>query len=241
MSARRNYGNNKRVYQPRRKRFTKMDRVRKLAGTQPETTIDKIANGVGTVATIAKTVAGIVSMINTEDKYIDTSLLGNLTPAGAYSIPLNLCAQGSDYFQRNGNKILNKCLQINFQVTQQQPFTIAQTLRLAVVIDKKPQLGPLLWSQVYTPLQTTGMIDKNNMGDRVVILKDYKITLFPGMATEMYKKFYTPLDRLHTQYFGPNANDFESGKIYIIGMAAAPGAVPVVAIEGIARFCYTDN
>lgn len=57
-----------------KKRFTKGDRLRKLAGTQPQTAIQRIANGVGTVATIAKTVSGIVNLINVEDKYKDFAI-----------------------------------------------------------------------------------------------------------------------------------------------------------------------
>lgn len=228
------------LYRPQR--FTKMDRVRKLAGTQPETTIEKISKGVGTVATIAKTVAGIVSVINTEDKYIDTQIATSMDNTGGMpQIVLNAIATGSDRNQRNGNKILNKSLQLSYQCFMQAADTApARTVRLVLLIDKKPQIGNDNFSNIYTPVQPWGLIDKDSKGDRYVILKDWKIILSNGNERVSWEQQYISLDRLHTQYFSTTATSFESGKIMLVAISDAPNSSSVL-LNGTARFAYTDN
>lgn len=233
---------NRKRYVPRKKKFTKMDNVRKLAGTKPETAIEKIANGVGTVATIAKTVAGIVSMINTEDKFIDVPLAGALTPAGAYTQRLNDLNQGVNFNERNGNKVLDKCLSIRLRVTMDVAnVTTPQTFRIVVLLDKKPQLGAMLYNLAYLPVNNTGQINKNTYGDRIVVLKDWCKTLSPGNEREAFKKIYLPLDRIHTQWTSNLAADHEAGRLVIIGYGDAPGAIGTLQLEGTSRFCYSDN
>lgn len=230
-----------------RKRFTQMDKVRKLAGTQPETTVEKIAKGVGTVATIAKTVAGIVSVINTEDKYIDTNILADVTNVpsgtGSYTQTLNLVAQGNTRDQRNGNKILCKSIQLQLQIKMNDSTTaLSSNLRLVLLYDKKPQIstaaGPL-FAEIYVPTLTTGFIDKDNVGDRYVILRDWKISLNNQDKRLVWEEFYKQLDRIHCQFTGPSASAFETGRIFL---TAISDSSPVgININGQARFCYTDN
>lgn len=232
------YRRNQRV----KKRFTKMDRVRKLAGTQPETTVEKIAKGVGTMATIAKTVAGIVSLINVEDKYVDTDINLSQSTVIQSAIQLNQIAQGSDYNQRNGNKVLDKCLQVNIRILLDPTGTSTHVTRAVLILDKKPQLGALTWNTVYTPPSTTtGMIDKNTAGDRVVVLKDMKFVNDPTNYRTIYKKVYIDMSRLHTQWTGSSASAFETGAIYLLAISDAAGIQPGTIIDGKARFCYTDN
>lgn len=239
------YSRRPRYSQQRRRPFKKINRVRKLAGTQPETAIDRIASGVGTVATIAKTVSGIVSMINTEDKYLDVQLSGSLSTAGAYSAVLNAIAQGADRNQRNGNKVEIKCLQIIMVLTFNTPVDQPQAVRLVLVIDKKPQIGALLYSAAYNgagnPFSVHSQISKDSYGDRLVILKDWRIVLDPQGPQKIFIKKYFNLERLHTQYYSSNSTDFESGRIHLIGIADQPGTSLPVSIEGTSRFCFHDN
>lgn len=215
-----------------------------MVGDNPESTVDKIAKGVGTVATIARTVSGIVSMINVEDKFIDTPLNGTMSTVTQFAQVLNSMIQGVDYNQRNGNKVLDKCLQINFAISL-DPTTLANTtliIRIVVLIDKKPQIGPMVWNTVYTPNNdVTGMINKNLSGDRIVILKDKKLILNGTNVRQRYIKMYFPLERIHTQWTGPTATAFEANSIYILGISAAGGLTPAPVIQGNARFCYMDN
>lgn len=239
---RRNYRGQKNMFAPKRK--TKIEKVRKMVGTEPETLVDKIGKGVGTVATIARTVSGIVSMINVEDKYVDTAISVDLsvgTPTNA--VTLNAIAQGADYNQRNGNKVLDKCLQVNLRAFLDPTATALATnmVRVVILLDKKPQIGALTWAVVYEPDTVTGLIDKNTAGDRVVVLFDKKIVFNGGNTRYVYKKFYHNLDRIHTQYTGSTATAFESGQIYMLFCSDLAGAQPNIAIRGSARFCYQDN
>lgn len=223
----------------------RMAKVRKLAGTQPESAVDRIASGVGQVATLAKTVSGIVSMINTEDKYIDTPLSGSLTSAGAYSIVINSIAQGDDRNQRNGNKVESKCLQLIIVLSFNTPIVLAQAVRLILVMDKKPQIGALLYNQAYNgpgnPFSVHSQISKDSYGDRLVILKDWKLVLDPSGPNKLFFKKYLNMERLHTQWYSPVAADFEMGRIHLIGIADQPGAALPIDIVGTCRFCFHDN
>lgn len=227
---------------PRRGR---LQTARKMTGNEPTTIVDKIANGVGTVATVAKTVSMLASMINVEDKYVDTPIV--LTPSPGtptFALQLNQIAQGVDFNQRNGNKVLDKCLQINMRMFLDATATTlaSNTMRIIILIDKKPQIGALTFNTVYSPANDpAALIDKNVGGDRIVVLKDMKFVFSGGERRLFYKKFYCNLARIHTQFTGPTATAFETGAIYMIGVTDVSGLQPPLYIRGNARFCYMDN
>lgn len=242
-------GNSRRPYRRavvpyRRNKFTRKDKIRKMAGVKPETFVEQVGKGVGTVAKIAKTVAGIVGMLGVEDKYLDTVLSADVTALAPYSQALNLVPQGIDFNQRTGNRIGLKHLQINMRLFLDVTATTlaTNTLRVVILIDKKPQIGALTYDTVYVPNgDVTGFVDKNEAGDRVVVLKDYR-TVFSGGSTRlMFKKFYIDLSRIETQYTGPSPGAFESHAIYILALSDVTGLSPAVHIRGNARCVYTDN
>lgn len=242
MPYRRNF--KRRSYNRKPMRKTRLSNARKMTGNEPHTIVDKIASGVGTVATIAKNVSMIASLINVEDKFVDTQLLFDPSPAvPSFALVLNQIAQGNDYNQRNGNKVLDKCLQINMRMFLDATATTlaTNTVRFIVLIDKKPQIGPLTFAGAYTPTDVAGMINKNTVGDRIVVLKDLKVVFNGSDQRLFYKKFYINLSRIHTQYTGPNATDYESNAIYVIGYSDLVGLQPAIHIRGTSRFCYLDN
>lgn len=244
MPYRRRTNYRRRPYRRNYQRKGRLATARKMTGTEPKSTVDKIAQGVGTVATIAKTVSGIVSMINVEDKFVDTAISAAVTNAAPYAVTLNAIAQGSDYNQRNGNKVLDKCLQCNLRVFLDASATAlaTQMMRIVILIDKKPQIGALTFGTVYTPsTSVAGFINKNTVGDRIVVLKDMKLVLNGGNNRYFYRKFYCSLSRLHTQWTGSTATAFESGQIYLLAITDVTGASPAVLLDGNARFCYMDN
>lgn len=241
------YRRNRRTYKKRfpKRAPKKIDKTRKLVGQKPETAVEKISHGIGTVATIAKTVAGIVAMLGVEDKYVDTVVSGgSITQAAPYALTLNNIPQGSDRFQRNGNRVGNKCLQVNLRAfLDPTASTLAtQCLRVVLLIDKKPQIGPLTWNTVYTPASdVAALINKDSAGDRVAILKDMKF-VFSGSNQRYYvKKFYTELTRIETQFTGPAATAWENNAIYLLAISDATGLSPGLNLFGNARVCYTDN
>lgn len=222
----------------------RLQNARKMTGDSPVTAVDRIARGVGSVATIAKTVSGIVSMINVEDKYVDTALSASITSVSHYAVALNAIAQGADVNQRNGNKVLDKYIQLNLRLFLDSTASATQTntLRLVVVIDKKPQIGALTWNTVYVPNDdVAAFIDKDTAGDRIVILKDYRTTFSGGERRLIYKKFYMSLARLHTQYTGSGSTAFETGALYLLAISDVTGLSPAVHLVGNSRFAYMDN
>lgn len=238
-------GKTKIIRQTYRKGNKRIEKVRKMVGTKPETTMDKISKWGGVIGTIGSSVASIASMINVEDKFVDSTINYDLsagTPINGQV--LNQIAQGSDVNQRNGNKILDKYLQVNLRVFLDATATAlaTQTVRIVILIDKKPQIGALTWNTVYSGTNNvTGLINKNTAGDRIVVLQDKKMVLNGGNMRLFYKKLYINLSRIHSQYTGSTATAYESGMIYILAITDVAGASPDVHVRGDARFAYMDN
>lgn len=230
-------------YRRKPMRKGRLQNARKMTGNEPNSIIDKIASGVGTVATIARSVAGIASMINVEDKFVDTVISADPSPGTPdFALVLNQIAQGSDFNQRNGNKVLDKCLQINMRCFLDAAATAlaTNTLRCVILIDKKPQIGALTFPLIYGA-DVAGLINKNTAGDRIVVLKDMKMIFNGGNNRLFYKKVFINLSRIHSQYTGPTATAYEAGTIYFLLYADVAGLSPALHVRGNARFCYMDN
>lgn len=243
MPQRRRTNYRRRTTYRRRPQKGRLATARKMTGAEPNTTMDKIASGVGTVASIARTVSGIVSMINVEDKYQDTNIGLTLSVGAPQGATLNATVQGTDRNQRNGNKILNKCLQVNLSITLNAAATAlaVNTVRIIILIDKKPQINTIGFNTVYTPTgDVNALIDKDSAGDRVVILKDKRFILTGSDKRQYTFKWYMSLARLHTQYTGPTAA-FEEGEIRLLAMSDLAGLQPNITVLGNTRFCYLDN
>lgn len=211
----------------RRPRKGRLQTARRMTGNEPSKAVDWIARGIGDTATIAKTVSMLASMVNVEDKYVDTLISLDPSPATpGFSITLNNIAQGSAVNQRNGNKVLDKCLQVNMRLFLDASalVTSTNTMRIVILIDKKPQIGALTFDDVYVPNNdVAGLIDKDTAGDRVVVLKDMKFVFNGGDKRLFYRKFYCNLSRIHTQYTGAAATAFETGAIYFLGLTDVAG------------------
>ena len=135
-SYRRNY---------QRKGSRRLKTFRKMTGGTPETVVDKIARYGGAVGTIAKTVSGIMSMINVETKYYDKVFpLNPVSNIGGYVGLLNDISAGNGESERSGEKVVGKELLVNYQA-QIANTTVPNTLiAMYVVYDKKPEL-PFNW------------------------------------------------------------------------------------------------
>lgn len=227
--------------QRKSKKNTRLGMVQKMTGAAPETPMDRIANIGGTIGTIAKTVGGIISMINVEDKFKDTYIGQSITTPSTFSVLCNDIAQGSDYNQRNGNKILCKCWEVKFVVKMNNTKTTPQFVRVVMLIDKKPQLGTPVWSTVYGGNDALGLIDKNNVGERFIILKDHKICLNPSGERLTFRKFFMKQDRIHVHYTGPTATAIEENSLRIIAIVDDPDITNPPTFAGVSRFCFMDN
>lgn len=239
MRQRRNQGRKNFARKPRVSR--QLQTRRQLAGTKPLSMIDRIAGGVGTVATIAKTVSGLMNLVNVEDHYIDTALTAAVTNAAAgTAINVNLVGQGTDRNQRVGNKLLCKAIHGIFAATIDSAIVNSFCLmRFVLVLDKKPQIGPTTWTSVYLPSSNVGLINKDSAGDRYVILKDKLINLDTEEKRSVFFKFFINLERIHNQYFDNINTSFETGRITLLMIHGTPALT--VNTAGIARFQYLDN
>lgn len=104
----------------RRRRFTRKPRrnfIKKMAGEPNKVGwLESIGRGVGTVAGIARTLAPVVSMINTEMKFKDISNTSNTT--GGTAVFWKLCdvSQGTTDQTRIGDSVLLQDVQAKFAI-----------------------------------------------------------------------------------------------------------------------------
>ena len=129
---------------------------------------------------------------------------------------------------------------MNFQVYMDPVDTApVRTVHLALLYDKKPQIGTPGYATIYQGGLPHSLIDKDAVGDRFVIIKDWKIALNAQSNRLVWKKYYTNLTRMHTSYAGTALDNFETGRIFLIAISDSP-TIGVV-ISGTSRFCFADN
>lgn len=246
----RGYRNSKYNTFNKRPRKGRLQTARKMMGEQPESPIDKIAKIASPLGTIAKTVSMMTSLINVEDKFIDTTLDGVIDGTGAYSRLLNVIEQGANYNERNGNKVEMKCIQLRFSLIGNFPVdTTFQSnasfrVQMYLLIDKKPELGQPAYPFIF-PVPSIGytdsLIDKNNVGERFVILKKWRVVLEGSGTRSIMIDKLIHLERLHTQWFDTLGGNFEEGSIALVAISSSGTAPTDPVIQGTARFCYHDN
>lgn len=131
----------------RRRYPGKKTKVRQMIGEKP-TVVEKIARYAGPIGTIAKTVAGIVSMVNCEKKFVDNAVVFTPSAIWQYFNPgstglISYMPQGLGDNARNGTQV--KAHSLDFRIFMRAALPEGQTryvpaiVRLVLVIDKECQ------------------------------------------------------------------------------------------------------
>lgn len=216
--------------------------VRKLAGQESHGVIDTISKYAGPIGTIASAVGGIMSLVNSEDKYIDTTTTSVINTSGTQIIQMVPIEQGSDYNQRNGNKVLYKCVQIQFTLRLPDTATRSCVCRLVLVMDKKPRDAAFpSYVNLYGSNDIMGLIDKNLSGERYVVLKDFRIALNPGQMREVTRKLYRKLTRIHVQWSDGNATEWTQNPLHLFYICDQFTVDEQPTLHCNTRVCYMDN
>lgn len=201
----------------------------------------KISRYAGPIGKIARTVAGVTSMINSEQKYVDSNQSNQaISNTGFTGSILNAMAQGTTENTRIGNRLLAKNVSIN-GVLNVGTSAIATRVRVSLILDKKPDQGATSWTDVYSSsADTLSLMNKAN-GDRYVVLKTLNLNLDNKMQVQQNFKMYCNLSHIHIHYDGTGATltDFEKNAIFLLCESNESTNTP--AITYTSRFRFYDN
>lgn len=243
----RNYG-----YKPKN---TVKNKVKKMVGEQPSI-VDTIASGVGKVAELARVVAPVVGMINTEKKYYDeTAAITSYGTSTNYSLVTlsHPIVEGTGDSERIGNSILAQDIQLRLAITM--PISPAATppvfgcFHRFILFVRKENASASTWTIsniLEDPTNIFSPINKD-YGSQMVVLKDKFLNLespnagkTTGESTTIFRyfKIYKPLG-FHIRY-----NDAGSGTdnhIFLLTMSTSTGSANAVNTTYYSRINFTDN
>lgn len=230
----------------RRRRPTvsrRTQKIRSLAGQRPITAIEHLAGYGRGIGTVAKAVSTIYGLVNSEAKFVDTSLTGTLDIAGTgYAIAVTSIAEGDDNNQRNGRKVLYKNLDLKYFV-QNQNTAVPSVCSMALVMDTKPDAGTCDWSNVFATADEHAPLNLLLHAGRFVILHRKFFCVEPLNAgnpkSTICYKAHINLKGIHEQFDGTAATNFEKNPIFLLGITNNNSSPPVV--QGTARLTYYDN
>lgn len=229
---------------PARRINPRVRKVKKMIGEQPSM-VERIASGVGSVAKLASAIVPLVTAINTEEKYFDTTASVNPLKSTPTIQALNLISQGLTDSTRIGNSIKAQSLMCRFHFSGNFAAQPVNVCRYMLVVDKAvnaatPVAAPTLSLILEQSSNLLSPINKDQ-GDRFVILKDKIFTLnLPGTGgghAVLHKEF-KKLD-FHIRYVAPNSTDLGPNAIYLIFWTDQTVQAPTITYY--TRLKYTDN
>lgn len=237
MVYRKKYG---RRYRPRRVvGGRRRNAIKKWAGEKPSI-VDKIARYAGPIGTIAKTVGGIMQMINPEKKFVDNNTaVTYVSSAGTALATYTMMPQGLGDQARNGNIVKGHSIYGRYQVVMNSTANQETTIRLLWVLDKECNGSVPPLSDILDTVDIVSGLNLDN-SKRYAILKDKLITLNSGGRQSMNGKFYFPTD-FHVHYDGATAaiTDAKENQVFLYAVSNKATDTPYVLHFG--RFKYYDN
>lgn len=225
----------KRRYYPKKNYRKKSTNARRMMGHRGR-------NYLSTIRSVMKWANLARNMINCEKKYRDVAVNSNPSSVSTLSVLLNGLAEGDDTQNRNGRSVLADSLHVRWTSKLGNAATNTM-LKFVIVCDKKPDITtPTSWAQVYGGNEINGQIDKQNEGDRFVILKQHMVRLNDGTGRSASGDIYLSLKGVHIKYDGTGSTgtvDLESNAIYIIAISDEPTNAPI--FNFVSRFSFYDN
>jgi len=127
--------------------------------------------------------AGKRSAIELEASYFDVDTVNDLTSTGAVAV-VNAMAQGTNYNQRQGNRIVLDGLEWTFRVSNEAPVTAgkSQTLRLMFLYDHQPNLALAAITDILDTAAPNSFLNLSNR-ERFTVLQD-KLLVYNGGGFE---------------------------------------------------------
>lgn len=218
----------------------KNENLKKMMGHVANKALDYAKTRPGAVGSLARGLGMLKKFINVETKYIDivqTPTPINNNPTGSYHQLFNPVIQGDQYNQRNGQSIVNKSVTMNIYL-QMQSAAVTTLIKVALVMDKKPDVGTPDVSSVFgTTATPLSQIDTEENGDRFVILKHDIICLDSSHLVALMQ-WYVDLTETHT-LFDSAGNDIEKNALWLFTISDQPTLYPAISVNS--RFRFYDN
>jgi len=197
--------------------------IKRWAGEKPSI-MDKIARYAGPVGRIAKTVGGIMQMINPEKKFVDNNTSTAFIPTtGTAVATYTMMPQGLGDQARTGNTIKGHSIYGRY-VLYLDPSATRSTVRLMWVLDKENNGSIPALSDI---LDNVDVVSGMNLDSskRYAILRDTVYTMNSGNRTLIKGKFYFPTD-FHVHYDGPSGaiTDAKENQVFLFAISDTVGA-----------------
>lgn len=171
-----------------------------------------------------------------------TQTAGLLLTTGTSYVLLNGLFQGDDKDNRVGREVTMSSIQWSQKLTHNQSSAFATTVRCAIVIDRQPNAAVFNSSDVFGPTFDSLSLRDIDHVDRFKVLKDYRITLTPGILEQSVRSYYLKIPKyLQKVSYDVTTTDVISAittnSLYLI--MCADRASVVVALTDI-KFNYSD-
>lgn len=233
--------------------YRRVRKAKKLVTGHGPTLLEKIAGGIGGVATVAKAVMPIVAAINTESKFYDETASVTAYDPGTNDQLICLTdgiSAGTGDSDRIGNSILAKDLTLKMAINM--PITISSTppvtgqhCRISIICWKEDlNINAPSMAKIFTSATNIYSAFNKDYTDQFVVLKDKFFSLnalvastasMTGCFTHM--KYYKKLD-WHMRWKDSVAS---TNHIFIIIRGSATGIANALGVTYYSRLNYTDN
>lgn len=229
---------------PTYSKYTRKNRVKTLVdGKTSEPGFMKAlrygTSAAGAVYPLAKAVQGILSVINSEDKYHDQTTVFSLGSGVAGNISRQTgIAQGDSDIQRNGNKILLYDMQVKYSMTINLSATQTQC-KLLVICDKEFDGTAPTSAQMFNSTSPLCFLNKDN-SKRFTVIREIMVNLDTQGQPSAMGRFYVKLP-FHVFYDGATAGDSDGkeNQIYLVFLHSEATNFPLCTAQ--CRIRYHDN
>jgi len=179
-------------------------------------------------------------MVNVEKKFISTTISESPGSTAVLNC-LNICSQGNDDNNRQGDSILAKHCTILGNLTVNASNTGSDVVRCIVFVDKENRGAFPSATDLLTSSSVNSQKSLDNL-DRFVTLKDMRFVLTPstGVRPQVPFKIYLPL-HTHLKYAG-NAGDItdvRQNSIFILWLGIENTNKTVISAT--TRLAFYDN
>lgn len=233
------YNKNKKYRKGYKKGITKTKKL--VTGQTQPTLLEKIAAQSGSIASVAKAVMPIVSMINTEQKFFDAVATSqNISSTPAFYVLMNP-TQGTGETNRIGTSVLLKNMNLRVSISPNYTAVPINIFRMVVFVDKF-QAGSLpTATQLFQAPTNIDSAFNKNFTDRFAILKDKRfIVTQQGNQEQLIQKYFKQLD-FHQRFIGIDGSQASQGpnSIYLCMWGTLSVNFPTLSIY--CRTNFTDN
>lgn len=232
------------------KRYKKIDKIKKMVTGEGPTLLEKIAAGVGGVASVAKAVLPAIAAINTEVKYSDKTAAVNAYVPGTNDVIVALTdqiAQGTSDITRVGNSIKAQDLQLRLAMNFASSATVLglHCRMMLIVWKENAQQNPITAAKLFeSPTNLYSAMNKDYT-DQFVVLKDKFFALNnPSGAAQtvafQHMKLFKKTD-FHIRFDGSTGANATQNHIYLILRSSSTGLATSLSTTYYSRLNYTDN